>query len=190
MDFSYEVSRSIGVCQSAILLVDGSQGIQAQTISNLFMALDAGLDILPILNKYDLAISSNEYEQILNQTIAELANLLLIGDQKTDDQILKISAKSGLGTDLILPKILQLPPPTGSREKPLKLVIFDSWYDIYRGVICTVSLIDGKVKAGDRIQSVHTRKDYEVMEVFALRFFYFLPFIDHATLIVVMHIKI
>ncbi len=137
VDFSYEVSRSLAACEAAILLVDASQGVQAQTISNTQKALDLGLTLIPVINKIDLPnvdIKGTEYE--LEQ---------LLGFSKED--IVKVSAKTGEGVEELLDKIVEIcPPPQGDKEAPLKSLIFDSFYDEHRGVVVAVRVFDGKIK--------------------------------------------
>lgn len=156
VDFSYEVSRSLSICQSAFLLVDCLQGIQAQTLSNLFMAFETGLDIIPVINKIDLAPDSGTIKDLE----VEIRNLLL-----DDAPILHVSARSGLGVKELLAMTPSLRPPPSSVERPLKAVLFDSWYESYRGVICLVSIIDGVIKPGNTIKSAATGISYEVIKV-------------------------
>jgi len=137
VDFSYEVSRSLAACEAAILLVDASQGIQAQTISNTKKALDLGLKLIPVLNKIDLdGIDIEEREKEITE---------LLGFSK--DEIIKVSGKTGLNVDQLLDRIVeQVPPPVGDPNKPLKALIFDSFYDEHRGVVVAVRIFDGRIK--------------------------------------------
>ncbi len=139
VDFTYEVSRSLAACEGAILVVDASQGMQAQTLSNLFLALDAGLEIIPVLNKIDLPSAEPEKRA---REIMEL-----IGSRR--EEILSVSAKEGTGVPALLEQIVtKIPPPRGHRDAPLRALIFDSYYDRYRGVIPSVRVVDGQHGAG------------------------------------------
>ncbi|HET7040129.1 MAG TPA: translation elongation factor 4 [Gemmatimonadales bacterium] len=157
VDFTYEVSRSLAACEGAILVVDASQGIQAQTLSNLFLALDAGLEVVPVLNKIDLPAAEPA------RRAAELHDLL----GTTADDILLVSAKEGTGIDRLLEEIVRrVPAPTGDRDAPLRALIFDSYYDRYRGAIPTIRVMDGAVRKGMHITfGAHPEHDYEVAEV-------------------------
>ena len=161
VDFTYEVSRSLAACEGAILVVDASQGIQAQTLSNLFLALDAGLEILPVLNKIDLPGAEPERRA---QEIVDL-----IGARR--EEILAVSAKEGTGVPALLEAIVaRVPPPRGAREAPLRALIFDSYFDRYRGAIPSVRVVDGAVRKGTRIAfGSHPDEAYEVDEVGYLR---------------------
>src|ERR671919_3219639 len=142
VDFTYEVSRSLAACEGAILVVDASQGIQAQTLSNLFLALDAGLEIVPVLNKIDLPGAEPERRK---QEVHDL-----IGADP--DEILLVSAKEGLGIDAVLEAIVKrVPPPEGDPDGPLRALIFDSYYDKYRGAIPSVRVVDGTVRKGTQV---------------------------------------
>ncbi|HEX3928966.1 MAG TPA: translation elongation factor 4 [Gemmatimonadales bacterium] len=157
VDFTYEVSRSLAACEGAILVVDASQGIQAQTLSNLFLALDAGLEIIPVLNKIDLPGAEPE------RRAQELVDL--IGAKR--DEILAVSAKDGTGVPALLEAIVaRIPAPTGSPEAPLRALIFDSYFDRYRGVIPSVRVVDGELKPGMQIAfGAHPDELYGVDEV-------------------------
>jgi GTP-binding protein LepA len=157
VDFTYEVSRSLQACEGAILVVDASQGIQAQTISNLFLALDAGLEIIPVLNKIDLPGAEPDRRA---QEIHEL-----IGAKP--EEILRISAKEGTNVpDLLEAVVRRIPPPRGAAEAPLRALIFDSYYDRYRGAIPSIRVVDGRIKPGMKIVFGAHREDvYEVDEV-------------------------
>jgi GTP-binding protein LepA len=161
VDFTYEVSRSLAACEGAILVVDASQGIQAQTLSNLFLALDAGLEIIPVLNKIDLPGAEPE------RRAQELTDL--IGARP--DEILAVSAKEGTGVPELLEAIVaRVPPPRGVREAPLRALIFDSYFDRYRGAIPSIRVVDGAVTKGTRIAfGSHRDEVYEVDEVGYLR---------------------
>ena len=156
VDFTYEVSRSLAACEGAILLVDASQGIEAQTISNLYMALESDLTIIPVLNKIDMKAARVE------EVRAQVSELL---GAETGD-VLLASAKQGEGVrDVLEAMIERIPPPGGRRESPLKALIFDSAFDQYRGAVAYVRVFDGTLKAGSMIRLLSTRSVYEVMEV-------------------------
>jgi len=156
VDFTYEVSRSLAACEGAILVVDASQGIQAQTLSNLFLAMDAGLEIIPILNKIDLPGAEPERRR------AEVVEL--IGCAPED--ILLVSAKEGLGIPELLEEVVaKVPAPRGDRDKPLRALIYDSYYDRYRGAIPSVRVVDGVLKKGMTITFGTSDAKYEVDEV-------------------------
>ena len=156
VDFTYEVSRSLAACEGAILVVDASQGIQAQTLSNLFLALDAGLEIVPVLNKIDLPGAEPERRK------KELHDLI----GADPDDILLVSAKEGLGIDELLERIVKaVPPPEGDPAAPLRALIFDSFYDRYRGAIPTVRVVDGTVRPGMKITFGASESVYDVAEV-------------------------
>ncbi|HKW49169.1 MAG TPA: translation elongation factor 4 [Gemmatimonadaceae bacterium] len=157
VDFTYEVSRSLAACEGAILVVDASQGIQAQTLSNLFLALDAGLEIIPVLNKIDLPGAEPERR---TQEVHDL-----IGADP--DDILLVSAKEGIGIDALLEAIVaRVPAPTGDPDAPLRALMFDSYYDKYRGAIPSVRIVDGSIKRGQHIVfAAGSGQDYEVAEV-------------------------
>jgi GTP-binding protein LepA len=157
VDFTYEVSRSLNACEGAILVVDASQGIQAQTLSNLFLELDAGLEIIPVLNKIDLPGAEPERRK---QEVHDLIGA-------NPDDILLVSAKEGLGIDALLEAIVaRVPPPVGNPDAPLRALIFDSYYDRYRGAIPSVRIVDGSMRAGTHIVfAAGSGQDYEVAEV-------------------------
>ncbi len=147
VDFSYEVSRSLEACEGAVLVVDASQGIQAQTLANVYLALAADLMIIPVLNKIDLPAAD------VPRVSAEIINLLGC----SEDDILKISAKTGEGVPAVLDAIVQkIAPPQGIKESPTRALIFDSYYDDYRGVILYTRVFDGSIKKGDTIEMLAT----------------------------------
>ncbi|UXV33797.1 translation elongation factor 4 [Staphylococcus sp. IVB6181] len=156
VDFTYEVSRSLAACEGAILVVDAAQGIEAQTLANVYLALDNDLELLPVVNKIDLPAAEPER---VKQELEDVIGL----DQ---DEVVLASAKSNIGIEDILEKIVEVvPPPQGDPEAPLKALIFDSEYDAYRGVISSIRIIDGVVKVGDKIKMMATGKEFEVTEV-------------------------
>jgi len=156
VDFSYEVSRSLAACEGAILLVDATQGVQAQTMANALLALDGGLEIVPAVNKIDMQAAQ------VDETIAQMENSLGILPR----EVLKVSGKTGQGTEELLEQVLaRVPAPKGDPDAPLRALIFDSEYDPYRGVIVYIRLIDGSVKRGDRILFIGTGRESEVEEV-------------------------
>ncbi len=156
VDFTYEVSRSLAACEGALLVVDATQGVEAQTLSNVYLALDNDLEILPVINKIDLASAD------VDGTKAEIEDI--IGLDTADCPL--ISAKEGLGIDDVLKGIVEkLPAPSGDENAPLKALIFDSFYDNYRGAISMVRIVDGTIKAGDRIRMMSSGKEFDVVEV-------------------------
>jgi GTP-binding protein LepA len=157
VDFTYEVSRSLAACEGAVLVVDATQGIQAQTISNLFLAMDANLEIIPVLNKIDLPAAEPD------RRARELYDL--IGAPK--EEILHVSAKEGTGVPQLLEAIVRrIPPPSGNRDAPLRALIFDSYYDRYRGAIPSIRVVDGAIEKGTEIAfGAHPEDRYEVAEV-------------------------
>jgi GTP-binding protein LepA len=156
VDFSYEVSRSLAACEGAVLIVDASQGVEAQTISNLYMAVDGGLEIIPVINKIDLP--SAEIEKVKGQIID------LIGCK--EDEILLVSAKSKIGIEELLEQIVKkIPPPVGDSGAPLQALIFDSVFDPYRGAIAFIRIFNGTLKTGDKIKYFAIDKEIEAEEV-------------------------
>lgn len=156
VDFSYEVSRSLAACEGAILVVDAAQGVQAQTMANVYLALENDLEILPVLNKVDLPSAQPE---VVKEEIENLIGL-------DCSEAVEISAKSGLNVDQVLEQIVaKLPAPTGDIEKPLQALVFDSVYDAYKGVIAWVSIKNGEVKVGDKIRLMASQAEYEVTEL-------------------------
>ncbi|HXG63012.1 MAG TPA: translation elongation factor 4 [Planctomycetota bacterium] len=153
VDFSYEVSRSLAACEGAILLVDATQGVQAQTVANALLALEGGLEILPAVNKIDMQTAQVE------ETLLEMENTLGIKPH----EVFKVSGKLGTGVEELLEAVLTLvPPPKGDPAAPLRALIFDSQFNEYRGVVAYVRLIDGTLRRGDRIKFLGTGKEYEV----------------------------
>lgn len=156
VDFTYEVSRSLAACEGAVLIVDASQGIEAQTLTNVYLALDNDLEILPVINKIDLpSARPDEIKLEIEEIIGlDASNVPLI------------SAKEGTNIEQVLEQVIELlPPPKGEDDKPLKALIFDSVYDSYKGAICLIRVFDGVVKAGTRIKMMATGKEYDVTEV-------------------------
>jgi GTP-binding protein LepA len=160
VDFSYEVSRSLAACEGALLVVDATQGVEAQTISNLYLAIDNGLEIIPVINKIDL--QNSMVDEVTEQIIE------LLGCKKED--IILASAKADIGTDLILEAIVnRIPPAKTETEKPLRALIFDSKFDIYRGVIVYLRVYEGSIKVGDTIKFFFTENAFTAEEVGVLR---------------------
>lgn len=160
VDFSYEVSRSLQACEGAILVVDASQGIQAQTLANVYLALNEDLKIIPVLNKIDLPASD------VSRVSAEIINLLGC----REDEILKISAKNGEGVDDVLDAVVaRIDSPTGDANLPTRALIFDSYYDDYRGVILYVRIVDGAIKKGDTIEMIANAANGIALEVGSLQ---------------------
>nr|WP_206693535.1 translation elongation factor 4 [Glutamicibacter sp. FBE19] len=156
VDFTYEVSRSLAACEGAILLVDAAQGIEAQTLANLYLAIEGDLTIIPVLNKIDLPNAQPE------KYAAELANL--IGCEP--DEVLKVSGKTGEGVEALLDEVIkQLPPPVGDAKAPARAMIFDSVYDTYRGVVTYVRVVDGKLSPREKIQMMSTGTTHELLEI-------------------------
>lgn len=160
VDFSYEVSRSLEACEGAILVVDASQGIQAQTLANVYLAIGADLNIIPVLNKIDLPAA--DVERVSGEIVS------LLGCQKED--ILLISAKTGQGVEQVLEAVVeQVPPPSGGHEEATRALIFDSYYDDYRGVVLYVRAVDGSIHKNDQIHMLSTKSDGIALEVGALK---------------------
>ncbi|WP_196822210.1 translation elongation factor 4 [Arthrobacter sp. CAN_A6] len=156
VDFTYEVSRSLAACEGAILLVDAAQGIEAQTLANLYLAMENNLTIIPVLNKIDLPAAQPE------KYAAELASL--IGGEPED--VMMVSGKTGVGVEALMDKIVRdLPAPTGDPNAPARAMIFDSVYDTYRGVVTYVRVVDGKLSPRERIQMMSTRASHELLEI-------------------------
>ncbi len=164
VDFTYEVSRSLAACEGALLVVDASQGIEAQTLANTYLAVDGNLEILPVINKIDLPSADPD------RVIKEIEDIIGI----PADESPKVSAKTGLNVESILEYIVNgIPAPKGDSEKPLQALIFDSVYDSYRGVIVYVRVMDGSLKAGQKIKLMATGAEFDVVEVGHLRPFGF-----------------
>ncbi|MFM6953521.1 MAG: GTP-binding protein, partial [Sphingobacteriaceae bacterium] len=160
VDFSYEVSRSIAACEGALLIVDAAQGIQAQTISNLYLALEHDLEIIPILNKMDLpgAMPEEVKDQIVD----------LIGCKR--EEIIAASGKTGMGIEDILRAIVErVPPPVGEPTKELQALIFDSVFNSFRGIIAYFKVVNGEIRKGDKVKFVATGKEYYAEEIGTLK---------------------
>lgn len=156
VDFTYEVSRSLAACEGAILVVDAAQGIEAQTLANVYLALDNDLEIIPVINKIDLP--SADPERVRNE-VEEVIGL-------DASEAVLASAKAGIGIEDILEQIVEkVPAPTGDPDAPLKALIFDSLFDAYRGVVAYIRVVEGTVKAGDKIRMMATGKEFDVVEV-------------------------
>lgn len=156
VDFTYEVSRSLAACEGAVLVVDAAQGVEAQTLANVYLAIDNDLEIIPILNKIDLP---NADPEKYKQEIEDVVGL-------DTSNIVYTSAKNGIGIEELLEEIVKsIPAPSGDPKKPLKALIFDSYYDQYRGVMISVRIFDGEVKVGDKIRFMASGSDYEVIEL-------------------------
>ena len=156
VDFTYEVSRSLAACEGALLVVDATQGVEAQTLANVYMALEHDLEIIPVINKIDLPSADPDK---VKQEIEEVIGL------DASDAVLA-SAKTGLGIDEILEAIVaRIPAPTGEAEKPLRALIFDSYFDSYKGVIAHIRLMEGEIKKGMTLKMMATGKVFEVTDV-------------------------
>ncbi|KAB8033460.1 translation elongation factor 4 [Fluviispira multicolorata] len=156
VDFTYEVSRSLTACEGALLVVDATQGVEAQTVANVYLAADNNVEVLPVINKADLP--SADYERVCIQIEEELAI--------DTTHAIKCSAKTGMGVPDILEAIIHnIPAPVDTREQPLRALIFDSWFDTYQGVIVLVRVVDGQVKTGDQIKMKHSNKVFEVQKL-------------------------
>lgn len=160
VDFSYEVSRSIAACEGALLIVDASQGIQAQTISNLYMAIENDLEIIPVMNKIDL--DSAMPDEVEDQIVE------LLGCKR--EEILRASGKTGQGVEDILNAIVErVPSPVGDPDAPLQCLIFDSVFNSFRGIIAYFKIVNGVIRTGDRVKFVATGKEYEADEIGVLK---------------------
>ncbi len=156
VDFTYEVSRALAACEGAILVVDAAQGIQAQTLANLYLALDQDLEIVPVINKIDLAMA---YPDEVAQEVAELIGV-------PADEVIRTSAKEGIGSEEVLEAVVKrIPPPSGQRDKPLRALIFDSHYDTYKGVVAYVRLMDGELAQGQELMLVSNERTLDPLEV-------------------------
>ena len=160
VDFSYEVSRAIAACEGALLVIDATQGIQAQTISNLYMAIDHNLEIIPVLNKMDMA--SAMPEEVKDQIVE------LVGCKRED--IIETSARTGMGIDRILTEIInRIPPPAGDPDAPLQALIFDSVFNSFRGIVAYFKIVNGSIRKGDRVKFVSTGHEYNAEEIGVLK---------------------
>jgi GTP-binding protein LepA len=156
VDFAYEVSRSLAACEGAVLVVDATQGVEAQTLANAYQAIDHNLEIVPVINKIDLPSADPE------RVRREIEDV--VGLDASDAPA--ISAKEGIGIDGVLERVVErIPPPSGDEDAPLRALIFDSFYDNYKGAICYVRVVDGSVRTGDRIRMMSTGADFDVTEV-------------------------
>jgi GTP-binding protein LepA len=160
VDFSYEVSRSLAACEGALLLVDAAQGVQAQTLANSYLAINAGLEVIPAVNKIDLPAADAE------RAAAELVGI--IGGSAND--VLRMSAKTGEGVDDLLETLVkEVPPPQGDPDGPLRALVFDSYFDAYRGVVCYIRVIDGRLESGDALRFMATNEVHDADEIGFLR---------------------
>ena len=160
VDFAYEVSRSLAACEGSLLVVDASQGVEAQTLANVYHALDAGHEIVPVLNKIDLPAAEPDR---IKQQIEDVIGL-------DASEAVPISAKTGLNIDLVLEAIVtRLPPPKGDETAPLKALLVDSWYDAYLGVVVLVRVLDGAFKKGMRIRMMRADAHYEIDRIGVFR---------------------
>jgi GTP-binding protein LepA len=160
VDFSYEVSRSIAACEGALLVIDATQGIQAQTISNLYMAIDHNLEIIPVLNKMDMA--SAMPEEVKDQIVD------LVGCKRED--IIEASAKTGMGVEKILREVVtRIPSPSGDPEAPLQALIFDSIFNSFRGIIAYIKIVNGTIRKGEKVKFVNTDHEYNAEEIGVLK---------------------
>jgi GTP-binding protein LepA len=156
VDFGYEVSRSLAACEGALLVVDASQGVEAQTMANVYLALENNLEIIPVINKIDLPAADPD------KVREEVENTIGLDCEHS----IKCSAKTGIGINDILEAIVKrLPPPEPNVDKPLRALIFDSYYDSYRGVVVFFRVVDGEVKKGDKVRFMNSAMEYEVLEV-------------------------
>ncbi len=159
VDFNYEVSRSLAACEGALLIVDASQGVEAQTLANTYLAAEHGLEIIPVINKIDLPAADPERVQ------QEIEDIIGIDASEAP----KISAKAGINIEEVLEAIVRLPAPEGDDDAPLQALIFDSYYDSYRGVIVYFRVMDGEIKAGDTIRMMASGAEFDVVEVGVMR---------------------
>ncbi|MFH2104039.1 MAG: translation elongation factor 4 [Chloroflexota bacterium] len=156
VDFGYEVSRALNACEGAVLVVDATQGIEAQTLANLYQAIEAGLEIIPVINKIDLPSASPD------EVAEDIGSLLGV----PAESVIRISAKAGKNIDMVLDAIVQkVPPPKGAADAPLRALIFDSHYDSYKGVIVYIRVVEGEIKASDTLRMMATRIDIKPIEV-------------------------
>ncbi|MDX5311378.1 MAG: GTP-binding protein, partial [Rhodococcus sp. (in: high G+C Gram-positive bacteria)] len=156
VDFTYEVSRALEACEGAVLVVDAAQGIEAQTLANLYLALDKDLTIIPVLNKIDLPAADPD------RYAAEIAHI--VGCEP--EEVLRVSGKTGVGVRELLDEVIrQVPPPVGDRDAPARAMIFDSVYDTYRGVVTYVRVVDGRIVPREKIKMMSTGATHELLEV-------------------------
>jgi GTP-binding protein LepA len=156
VDFSYEVSRSLAACEGALLLTDAAQGVQAQTLANAYLAVDAGLEVIPAINKIDLPAADPD------RVAGEITGIL----GGSPDEIVRMSAKTGVGVDEILELIVkEVPPPAGDPDAPLRALVFDSYFDAYRGVVCYIRVVDGTLGSGDAIRFMATGEVHDASEI-------------------------
>lgn len=156
VDFTYEVSRSLAACEGALLVVDAAQGVEAQTLANVYMALDNNLEVLPVLNKIDLP--SAETERVCRE-IEDIIGL-------DSSNAAMVSAKKGIGIPEVLQQVVDyIPPPSGDSGAPLRALIFDSWFDSYLGIVLMIRIMDGEVHVGDKIRFMATGREYEVFQL-------------------------
>lgn len=156
VDFSYEVSRSLAACQGALLVVDACQGVQAQTVANFYLAFESNLTIIPVINKIDQPTADPDRVKVQLKSLFDL----------NPDSALLTSAKTGCGLEHVLPAVIaQIPSPSGNSNSPLRMLLLDSYYDEYRGVICHVAVVDGVLCRGEKISAAATGKVYEVSDI-------------------------
>ena len=156
VDFSYEVSRSLAACEGALLLTDAAQGVQAQTLANAYLAIDAGLEVIPAVNKIDLSAADPD------RAADEIVSIL--GGSPHD--VVRISAKTGAGVDLLLERLVRdVPPPDGDPDAPLRALVFDSYFDAYRGVVCYIRVVDGRIGSNQRLRFMATSETHEADEI-------------------------
>ena len=156
VDFSYEVSRSLAACEGALLIVDATQGVEAQTLANVYLAMEQNLEIIPIINKIDLP--SADVERV-RQEIEDVLGI-------DASMAIPVSAKEGTGIDEVLEAVVaHIPPPDDTSDKPLRALVFDSAYDQYLGTVCFFKVVDGSIKLGDKIKFMATGKEFEVVEL-------------------------
>jgi GTP-binding protein LepA len=156
VDFSYEVSRSLAACEGALLLADAAQGVQAQTLANAYLAIEAGLEVIPAINKIDLPAADPD------RVAAEMVNIL----GGSPDEVLRLSAKTGAGVDTLLETLVEkVPPPEGDPDAPLRALVFDSYFDSFRGVVCYIKVVDGRLGSGDAIRFMATGETHDAAEI-------------------------
>lgn len=156
VDFSYEVSRSLAACQGVLLVVDAAQGVQAQTVANFYLAFEANLTVIPVINKIDQPTADPD------RVIEQLKSMFDLDPKEA----LLTSAKTGQGLEQVLPAVIErIPPPPGKSSSPLRMLLLDSYYDEYKGVICHVAVVDGALRKGEKISSAATGQSYDVLDV-------------------------